>query len=201
MFSIRHTIPIFALLALTACNQSPKPAQNNTETPQPTASQTAPTPADDAISKLLATAMNNGFLLTIRQHPSLDEKQKNCLADFDKSQTLTLAKDLISKNLTADDIAEANDFYQQPIGQKLITFNQEQAEILQDTTGKTALKQANFSDDEQLQFGAFVATNAGQKIQQIVRHELQSTIAPIEQAQLQKCQISVETFHQTPKTQ
>lgn len=197
MLTIRHTAIIATLLCLTACNQAQNPS-NQPSQPVPPEPATPSQATKNHLQTLLATTLNNGFLLSIRQHNKLDEKQKQCLAEYDKLQSLNIADELINKNLTDEDIAEANDFYQQPIGQKLIAYNQEQASILQDVSGKTALKPATFSDDEQLQFGAFLATKAGGKIQHLVTQELQSAVAPIEQKQVEKCQIPLEIY-QNPK--
>lgn len=195
MFKIPQFSSIVLLLfALTACEKTPQNQQTNHNPPQ-ISSTPAASSADEPFVKLLSTTLNNGFLLHVRQHKNIEINKKQCLADFDKNQSLNIAKQLIEKSFSAEEIAEANDFYQQPIGQKLITFNQEQALILQDVSGKTALKPANFTDDEQLQFQAFLATNVGKKIQHLVQHELQLAAAPIEQKQLEKCQISAELFN------
>lgn len=201
MLTIRHLTIITSLCCLSACNQ----AQNTTTTqnpPTPPASQPIavqteqPQVKQDHLHTLLATTINSGFLLSIRQNSKLSEAQRQCLANFDKNQSSAIAKELIHKTLTDEDIAEANDFYQQPIGQKLIAFNQEQATILQDVSGKTALKPASFSEDEQLQFGAFLSTKAGEKIQQLVNHDLPSAVAPLEQKQFETCKIPVEAPQQ-----
>lgn len=154
--------------------------------------------ADEPLTKLLATTLNSGFLLAVKNHPTLNPSQKGCLANFDETKTIAIAQQLINQHLTATDVAEANDFYQQPVGQKLINFNNEQSKALHDVTGKTPNVQPNFTDDEKLQLSAFLQTNAGQKLQSLVSQNLQLAFAPIESAQLAKCQISLAVFNTQP---
>lgn len=152
--------------------------------------------AASALNQLLATTLNNGFILAINQHPKLSDEQKKCLSDFDTTQTVGLAQELLSNHLTETELKEANDFYQLPVGQKIIESNHRFSEDLKQ--GKTRPTQLDVTDDEKLQISAFVQTATGQKIQNLVTNQLKATFAPIESAQLQKCQISASTFNAIP---
>lgn len=190
--------------ALTAC----QPAKNNDKTNTPTAqssttaSTATPANASDTanavdkntpLTKLVAMTLNNGFLLAIKNHQQLNDEQKACLVKFDETQSIIIAHTLLNQHLTKDEMTEANEFYQLPIGQKLIQFNQAQSDMLHQSTKEPTKVQ--FSDDESLQIGAFLQTPVGQKIQNMANTALHDAFLPIETAQLRKCQVSAELFN------
>ncbi|MFW2176476.1 MULTISPECIES: hypothetical protein [unclassified Moraxella] len=217
-------IVLGASLSLTACNQSntkteQKASASQTSstasaTPttlaltvdkdgnahlQPASTVTAPkTPISDVkltdpLTQLVATTMNNGFLLAVNQHAKLSATQKQCLMDFDNQQAVTLAQKMLSFNLTQTEVSEANTFYALPVGQKIIKFNQKYLDDLKHSHSKAG--NLDVTDDEKLQISAFIDTATGRKIQQLASGQLQSAFAPVEQQQLQKCQVSVEQFN------
>lgn len=149
---------------------------------------------DEPLTQLVATTLNNGFLLAIYQHSNLSLTQKHCLADFDTQQTVNLAQGLLAHNLTDSELKEANEFYRLPVGQKIVQFNQNYFTKLKN--GNTQAGTLDVTDDEKLQISAFIQTATGQKVQQLATTQLANTFAPIQNAQLQRCQISVSQFNQ-----
>lgn len=185
-----------ASVASTAFNHPPSvDIASTTVSSQPTSLAKI----DEPLTQLLATTLNNGFLLAVNKQPKLTSDQKICLNNFDDKQSLALAQNLLGKNLSQAELNEANEFYKLPVGQKVLNFNQHYFEKLKQ--GQPDSGNLDVSDDEKLQISAFIQTAVGQKIQQIASHDLQATFAPIETAQLAKCQVTAELFNsQLPTT-
>ena len=151
---------------------------------------------NDPLTQLLAVSLQNGFLLAVMQHDQLTDANKKCLVAIDSQQAVDQAKLLLSTKLSQSELTEANDFYNLPVGQKILAFNQQLYQQLKQ--GHTKPNPLNVTDDEKLQISAFVQTSTGQKIQQMANHDLQTAFDPIASQLLTKCQVSSDKFYATP---
>lgn len=168
-------------------------AADDTTTPV-ASSPSVVTPAEpqySTLAQLSSDSFNNMVFVPLINSGSLTAEQKSCLQARDKNIGLAESQTFFESKFTKAELNELNEFYESPVGKKLIAYGNEQLRTMNGLEVKTPM--ADPSEQEIAEMQKFMQSPVGQKYMALNNAEgegsMYEALGPTIKAELSRCNI------------